>query len=203
MRRILSTSRRNATGETSPVKQILSTGRGSALEKDDQIPDEHESSTAVASSSMQRTDETDAVPTPGNDVENAAEQVKTPTDDDESWTTVNRRRNARNVIKGSKKFNGSLIAACEYRDIYIGRCHVSVTSEIIKEYAKNEIGIEALGCSCISRDGVNIKTFKLSVRSEDSDKILDASLWPENVYVRKYVRKLFNRNFNSYNGPRH
>ena len=202
VRRIFSTSGRNSTGETS-VERNLSTGGGSALENEEgQSSEVHESSTVAMSSSMQRTDDTDAVPAPEDDVENAAEQVETPTDDEESWTTVNRRRNARKVIKGSKKFNGSLIAASEYRDIYIGRCHVSVTSEIIEDYAKNEIGIEVLGCSCISRDGVNIKAFRLSVRSEDSEKILDASLWPENVYVRKFVRKVFN-SYNSFNGPRH
>ena len=57
MRRTFSSSGRNATGETSPDERRLSTGRGSALENNEDF------STTVASSSMQSSDETDAVPT--------------------------------------------------------------------------------------------------------------------------------------------
>ena len=49
---------------------------------------------------------------------------------------------------------------------------------------------------------MNIKTFKLPVRSKDYDKTLDASLRPENVYVRKFVSNFSNRASNSFNGPK-
>lgn len=117
------------------------------------------------------------------------------------WTMVSRRRQARDVIKGTKKFNGSLIAAREYRDVYIGRCNRSVTSDIIEEYTKNEIGIDIVSCSSISRETANVRAFRLSVYSEDYDKVLDASMWPENVHVRTFFKRAY-QNYNN-NGRRY
>ena len=117
------------------------------------------------------------------------------------WVMASRRRQARDVIKGTKKFTGSLIAAREYRDIYIGRCNRSVTSEIIEEYTKNEIGIDIMSCVGISRETANVRAFKLSVYPEDYDKVLDASVWPENVHVRAFFKRTYQNFIN--NGRRY
>ena len=117
------------------------------------------------------------------------------------WTSVPKRRKAREVIKGTKKNNGSLVAACEYHDVYIGRCNRSVASDIVEDYTKNEIVIDIMSCLRISRDTANVRAFIRSVYYEDYEKVLDASMWPENVHVRAYLKNVY-YNYNN-NGRRY
>ena len=49
-----------------------------------------------------------------------------------------------------------------------------------------EIIVKAKGCVCISREGTEIKAFKLSVNANDSKKILNHEVWPENMRIRKF-----------------
>ena len=42
---------------------------------------------------------------------------------------------------------------------------------------------------CLSRIDADVKSFKVTVNSENRDKLLDGNLWPENVHVRKYFSK--------------
>ena len=64
-------------------------------------------------------------------------------------------------------------AAHNCDDHYIGRCHSSVTPHNIISYVSTEINVNANSCVCISREGAEMKAFKLSVDVYDSEKILN------------------------------
>ena len=204
-----STETRNfSRGGHHTSRQIFN--RGSTSNTSDRRQDAGTSENAVTSHDVGSSSNNDETSAPSSDLGTTA--VLGATDDVQGedysdstghgpWIMASRRRQARDVIKGTKKFSGSLIAAREYRDIYIGRCNMSVTSEIIEEYTKNEMGIDIMSCVGISRETANVRAFRLSVYPEDYDKVLDASMWPENVHVRAFFKRAY-KNFNN-NGRRY
>ena len=82
-----------------------------------------------------------------------------------------------NAIKGVKNT----------MDIYIGRLDKSVYDKDLTGYiSNNDLGIGVISCICQSRIDADVKSFKVTVNSENKEKLLDGNLWPENVHVRKY-----------------
>ena len=114
------------------------------------------------------------------------EQVNAPM----PWTTVNnnRRRRKRSLIKGSRKDTG-LKGIQETRDLYIGRCHTSVSIDEIVKYINDVTGIQPISGIQISKPEVTVKAFKVTVGSSDIEKLLDGEVWPENICVRKYLNR--------------
>jgi hypothetical protein len=55
-------------------------------------------------------------------------------------------------------------------------------------YARDEIGVNVLRCTCLSTDDATVKSYKVSIELSDRDKMLDAEVWPENIRVRKFFR---------------
>ena len=47
-------------------------------------------------------------------------------------------------------------------------------------------------CSCISREDSRVKSFKVTVLSDQRDALLDPLLWPEGIIVRKYYKSKHN-----------
>ena len=104
-----------------------------------------------------------------------------------AWNVVARRNTRKKAITGSKVMStGTFRGVQQMKDLYIGRCHSSVTPQDIISYVSTEINVNAKSCVCISREGAEIKAFKLSVGTNDSEKLLNHEVWPENVKVRKF-----------------
>ena len=78
-------------------------------------------------------------------------------------------------------------------DVYVGRCVKSVTEDALGKYNKDEASVDVVNCVCLSNDNSDIKSFKVTVAVKDRDALLDASIWPEYISVRKYFKK---RNYN-------
>ena len=74
-------------------------------------------------------------------------------------------------------------------DVYVGRCVKSVTYDVIIKYIENETNINVIDCYCLSDENSKMKAFKVTVSSDDRDALLVGSLWPENVVVRKFLKK--------------
>lgn len=104
----------------------------------------------------------------------------------EKWQTVKKKRPA---IKGSRKSIGHLHGVQETRDLYVGRCDQSTTVEGLINYIKNEVEIDVITCVCISNDSANVKSFKVGVKLNEIDGLLNADLWPENIRVRKFYNR--------------
>ena len=103
---------------------------------------------------------------------------------------------ANNVVKGSKQSTGALKGVRDSKDLYVGRCNPDVKTEDIKNYVKDEAGIDVIYCCIISKDDAPVKAFKITVIAEDADKLLDPSIWPNNIRVRKYFSRTSGRNSN-------
>ena len=98
-----------------------------------------------------------------------------------------RVNNASSVLTGRKKFENSRFKGVELRrDLYVGRCNVSVVPDDITGHVSDEFGVEAIACSCISRDDADIKAFKLTVKASDLEVMLDSNRWPADIRIRKY-----------------
>ena len=104
------------------------------------------------------------------------------------WNLVQNKR-ARNTVKGSKTSSGSLKGVQDSRDLYVGRCDPQVSDEDLIKYVKEDLKIHVIACKAISKDEAPVKAFKLTTRAEDSEKLLDATLWPEYIRVRKFFMK--------------
>ena len=120
---------------------------------------------------------------------------QTPTDasSQQEWTTVNRRK-PRKFITGSKATQSSSFRGVQQsKDIYVGRCDKSVQIKDIEDYVKSEFDITLLKCSCITREESEVKSFKLTLYSEQCDVMLNSNRWPQDVRIRKFYNK-FNSN---------
>ena len=71
-------------------------------------------------------------------------------------------------------------------DIYIGRLDPSVSGDDLTTYIENDLGVNSVSCSCLSKLNAEIKSFKVTVNADDRDRLLDGRLWPENIIVRKF-----------------
>ena len=70
-----------------------------------------------------------------------------------------------NAIKGVKNT----------MDIYIGRLDKSVYDKDLTGYISNDLGIGVISCICLSRIDADVKSFKVTVNSENREKLLDGN----------------------------
>ena len=90
--------------------------------------------------------------------------------------------------KSSRKDTG-LKGIQETRDLYIGRCHTSVSIDDIMKYINDITVIQPSSGIQISKPEVAVKAFKVTVGSSDIENLRDAEVWPENICVRKYLNR--------------
>ena len=105
---------------------------------------------------------------------------------------VNRRKRTFEGIKGTQKGESGLKGVSESFDIYIGRCSPHTSVDNINNFVNDVLKVPTIGCVSISGNESKVKAFKLTVSAEDREKLLDASIWPENIRVRKYFYSRFN-----------
>ena len=82
----------------------------------------------------------------------------------------------------------TLKAADNTMDVYVGRCSIEVTCDLLKDYIEKEIGVPMVTCIELSNEPSKMKSFKVSVLSVHRVKLLDADKWPENIRVRKFFK---------------
>lgn len=100
--------------------------------------------------------------------------------------------NQRKDVTGSRPIEpNDLLASAPERikqyDLFITNCNKNKTkTEVIMEYCKDKLNIEALACVDLSNKNNNYKSFKLSVAATDRDKLLDPEVWPQGIVVKKF-----------------
>ena len=107
-------------------------------------------------------------------------------EDNSRWQVVSRQRRKKNGIHGSKKCDSGIRGVKRTMDIYIGRLDPSVSGDDLTTYIENDLGVNSVSCSCLSKLNAEIKSFKVTVNADDRDRLLDGRLWPENIIVRKF-----------------
>ena len=75
------------------------------------------------------------------------------------------------------------------RELYIGRCDPSVEIEDLRKYIKDTADVTILNCNVLSQPGLHVESFKVTLKKSDADALMDSSIWPENVYIRKYFNR--------------
>ena len=115
----------------------------------------------------------------------------------QNWTTVNyKRKKPKNALKGSKQVSGLFTGVQDSKDLYVGRCSPKANEENIVKYIQDEFDVNVI-CKTISNAESSVKAFKVTLKSDECEKLLDASRWPENVRVRKYFSKFNERKPNN------
>ena len=114
--------------------------------------------------------------------------------DEEPWQIFGRKKKKKEVIKGTKKSDGTLKGVMGNFDLYIGKCDSSVTTDVIINYIKNEANIEALSCTCLNNDRPGVKSFKVNLSYNDRTTLLNPKFWPENIVVRKFYNSKSSKN---------
>ena len=102
------------------------------------------------------------------------------------WQVVNRKKRPFTGVKGTQKNEGRLKEVSECCDFYVGRCSPETSVDDINNFVSNVIDVPTISCVKISADESKVKSFKLTVLAENEDKLLDPSVWPKNIRVRRY-----------------
>ena len=74
------------------------------------------------------------------------------------------------------------------RDYFISRLHTSTQDNVIKDYLKDN-GLSNFDLQLVSNSVSTFKSYKLSVSMDDKDKVLQPTLWPKGVLVKKWFQK--------------
>ena len=95
-----------------------------------------------------------------------------------------------NVI-GSKKTQGNetIKGAFRHADLYIGNCDNDVTPDSISKYIVNETNIKVVKCESLASKNENCRSFKVTLKINDRQKLLSPELWPEGIICRKFYSK--------------
>ena len=70
----------------------------------------------------------------------------------------------------------------------MGRCESTVSFNILRSYIETDIKINVVTCESVSPADSNARSFKVTVSAADRDKLLDPTLWPVGVCIRKFFR---------------
>ena len=103
----------------------------------------------------------------------------------QQWQVVQSKRK-REAIKRTKMVKGDFKGAKRMAALYVGRCDMSVETSSIKDYIVKEIEVPVISCTQISNQNSIVKSFKVEIDAEYLNILLNPSVWPENVVVRRF-----------------
>ncbi len=113
------------------------------------------------------------------------------TDDGFQLPRHQRRKEARLVRGTAKHLDSNVKGGGPVRkSIFVSRLDKSVTEDDLKMYMKKK-DIEIDDVKVMSHDEARFRSFKFSIANVSMDRVLDASIWPENCFVKRfYDRKV-------------
>ena len=98
------------------------------------------------------------------------------------------KRSRKDTVTGQRIASDIFKGVTKTLDIYVGRCESAVNCDILKSYIETDIKITVLDCECVSPATSSSKSFKVTVSAVDRDRLLDATLWPVDICVRKFFK---------------
>ena len=111
-----------------------------------------------------------------------------PTIDKDGFQLVrNVKRKPLNIV-GSKrtKDNETIKSAVRVADLYVGNCDLEVTPKTVSEYIHKEMNIVVQKCQLLASKNENSKSFKVTLKLNDRQKLLSSEVWPEGIICRKF-----------------
>ena len=129
---------------------------------------------------------------------------RTPTDEDTAepaaaddaqmeqgpWHTVRRhhRRKKSNKISGTLlPGNGGLIGVERTIDPNLGGCAIHTSVSDVLSHINDQCNINA-ECEALQCSSRFFKTFKLTIKASEKEKLLSASIWPRGVFINNYFK---------------
>ena len=97
------------------------------------------------------------------------------------------RGQQRTTIAGTRTSDSAISGGTRIYDVYVGGCQPEATTEMISEYC-SENGVTLKKCEALNSASSWVKSFKISVTSEDREKLLVGEFWPSGINVRKFFR---------------
>lgn len=109
---------------------------------------------------------------------------------EEQWTRVGKRRDRPKPLTGSRpapsgcRFRG---APPPLRHLFVYRVEKDVEDDDIVQYLKESLPeTPIMGVECISHPDSKFRSFKVSCQHMVIGNLMDASVWPEGMRVRRY-----------------
>ena len=138
-----------------------------------------------------------------NDQPKESEIIEQMPSSDNEWVLVGRdKRKPRESIRKKNNFrqmsgvtgsrkgdNHMLKAAARTADVFVGRVDKVVDAEEIKSYVESNFGIQTVSLMKLNIRSEIFNAFKITVKSNDRDKLFNAELWPEDIVVNKFYNR--------------
>ena len=109
---------------------------------------------------------------------------------DDDYILVQNKKQKKNtrmrIVGNSGRASTLLKSASRSIDLYVGNCDTDVTVDMLSQYISDIINVNVKNCEQLITRYDNYNSFKVSVLINDKDKLLSASVWPDNVVCRKY-----------------
>ncbi|CAF2033058.1 unnamed protein product [Rotaria magnacalcarata] len=115
-----------------------------------------------------------------------------PTNNQEGFKVVQKKRKKDYGIIGKKKLeeNNNFKSAKRCFDLFIGQCELSVSSDDIVNYLKDEHSIEIIEIEKLTTRNTSVNCFKINLALIDRDKLLSEDLWPEGIVCKNFYNRI-------------
>ena len=112
-----------------------------------------------------------------------------------------RQRKQNRVVGNKQPLRGNFTGAPPpQRDIFLYRVNSRATCDDITKHINDEnMNVTIHDLKCVSHQQAKFKSFRLKVDINDFTRLLDDSIWPRGVYVRKYISPRNTQNDNDTN----
>ena len=107
-------------------------------------------------------------------------------EENDGFILVRNRKRRKNVI-GSRQ-TSSIKSAVRMGDLYIGNCDLSVTTESLSEYIRDEIDVSIDSCEQLNSHSAYSNSFKVTLNMKDRLRLLTPDVWPEGIVCRKFFK---------------
>ena len=118
-------------------------------------------------------------------------------DENEGWVQVRGHKRQKFITGAKSGTSSSFKGVQQTKDLFIGRCELSVSVEKIERYVFDEFGVNLFQCKCISHENAITRSFKITMLASETEQMLDSERWPENVQIRRFVHRNSHYGFRS------
>ena len=98
------------------------------------------------------------------------------------------KRERYNTVVGTNS-NKSIKSGKKLIDLFVFRIHCDVEPEHVVNYIKRDVNVEQF--VKISHNDAQMQSFKVTVKSDDFETVMDQNFWPAGVRCRRFFSKNF------------
>jgi hypothetical protein len=105
------------------------------------------------------------------------------------WGGAGGERVARPVVGTASTSKIKCTKVIRQLHFHVSQLDPNVSTDDMKDYCRDEAGFTPIDCRKVSRSDSDAKSasFRLIVRQEESEKVMNAATWPEGVLCRPWI----------------